>query len=163
MSWNTASGADNYNLIVSDVTSNTQAFNSTFASNTYTLPLTAGHQFRWQVASCNASGCSTYTAAQYFQTPSSTPALSITTTAFNPTTATVGVAYGAQAAIATTGGQAPYSCSASGLPNGMGMNSSSCAIFGAPTASGTFNVSVTVTDGSSPQKTASKVLALTVY
>jgi hypothetical protein len=95
--------------------------------------------------------------------PAATAALSITTTAFNPSTATVGVGYAANAAVTATGGQAPYSCSASGLPSGMGINASSCAVFGTPTASGTFSVNVTVTDSSSPVKTASKALSLTVH
>jgi hypothetical protein len=94
--------------------------------------------------------------------PGTSTPFEITTTAFNPATATVGVGYGALQAVTATGGQMPYSCSASGLPSGMAMNSSSCAIYGPPTVSGTFNVTVTVTDSSSPQKTASKVLSLTV-
>jgi hypothetical protein len=89
-------------------------------------------------------------------------ALSITTTALNPPTATVGVGYAAQQAVAATGGTTPYSWSASGLPSGMGINSSSGAVFGTPTVAGTFNFTVTVTDSSSPQQTASKVLSLTV-
>ncbi len=93
--------------------------------------------------------------------PASSP-LSITTNAFNPSTATVGVGYGANAAVAATGGQTPYSWSATGFPNGMSINSSSGAPFGTPTVSGTFNVTVTVRDSSNPQKTASKVLTLTV-
>ncbi|MEO8360709.1 MAG: putative Ig domain-containing protein [Vicinamibacteria bacterium] len=88
--------------------------------------------------------------------------LSITTTSLAPATATVGVAYGAQQAIAATGGQTPYSWSVSGLPNGMGINSSSGAVFGTPTVPGTFNFTVTVRDGSSPQKATSKVLVLSV-
>jgi GH25 family lysozyme M1 (1,4-beta-N-acetylmuramidase) len=91
-----------------------------------------------------------------------TPALSITTTAFNPSTATVGTGYSAQQAVTATGGQTPYTWSATGLPNGMGINSSSGAIFGTPTGSGAFNVTVSVADSSSPQKSASKTLTLTV-
>ena len=92
----------------------------------------------------------------------STPALSITTTAFDPATATVGTGYAAQQAVTATGGQTPYSWSASGLPSGMAINSSTGAPYGTPTVSGTFNVTVTVTDSSSPQKTASKALSITV-
>jgi hypothetical protein len=91
-----------------------------------------------------------------------TSTLSITSTAFNPSTATVGVGYGAQQAMAATGGTAPYSWSVSGQPNGMSMNASTGALFGTPTVSGTFNVTVTATDSGSPQQTASKVLTLTV-
>jgi len=102
------------------------------------------------------------TASKVLSLTVNTPTLSITTTAFNPATATVGTGYSAQQAVAATGGQTPYSWSASGLPSGMSINSSSGAPFGTPTVSGTFNVTVTVTDSSSPQKTASKVLTLTV-
>ncbi len=74
MSWNTVSGTGvDYNLIVTDITNNTQALNIRTTSNTYTTPLTAGHQYSWQVAACNTTGCSSYTAAQYFQTPGTTP------------------------------------------------------------------------------------------
>ena len=47
-------------------------------------------------------------------------------------------------------------------PSGMSMNATSGALYGAPTASGTFNITVTVQDSSSSQQTASKVLTLTV-
>jgi hypothetical protein len=92
----------------------------------------------------------------------STPALSITTTALVPPTATVGTGYAAQQAVTATGGLTPYSWSASGLPNGMGINASTGAVFGTPTAAGTFNFTVTVRDSSSPQQTASKALSITV-
>jgi P2-related tail formation protein len=91
-----------------------------------------------------------------------TPTLSITTTALNPATATVGVGYAAQQAVTATGGTTPYSWSVSGQPSGMGINSSSGAVYGTPTVSGTFSLTVTVRDSSSPQQTASKVLSLTV-
>jgi hypothetical protein len=65
--------------------------------------------------------------------------------------------------MAATGGTAPYSWSVSGQPNGMSMNASTGALFGTPTVSGTFNVTVTATDSGSPQQTASKVLTLTVH
>ena len=91
-----------------------------------------------------------------------TPTLSITTTSLNPATATVGVGYAALQAVAATGGTAPYSWSVSGQPNGMNISSSSGALFGTPTVAGTFGLTVTVRDASSPQQTASKVLLLTV-
>jgi hypothetical protein len=89
--------------------------------------------------------------------------LVITTTALKPPTATVGVGYAAQEAVAATGGTTPYTWSASGLPSGLSINSSNGAIFGTPTAAGTFNFTVTVRDASSPQKTTSKNLSLTVH
>ena len=74
--------------------------------------------------------------------------------------ATQNVAY--QQGIAATGGTQPYTWSASGLPSGMLMNSSSGALYSTPTVSGTFSITVTVTDNSSPQKTASQGYSLTV-
>jgi hypothetical protein len=44
----------------------------------------------------------------------------------------------------------------------MSINATSGALYGTPTASGTFSITVTVKDSSSPQQTASKVLTLTV-
>jgi len=44
----------------------------------------------------------------------------------------------------------------------MGINSSSGAVYGTPTAAGTFNFTVMVTDSGSPQQTASKTLTITV-
>jgi subtilisin-like proprotein convertase family protein/secreted trypsin-like serine protease len=52
-----------------------------------------------------------------------------------------------------SGGTAPYSWSASGLPAGLSINSSTGVISGAPTAAGTYSVTVTVTDSSSPTRT----------
>jgi P2-related tail formation protein len=89
--------------------------------------------------------------------------LSITSTAFNPSTATVGTGYSAVQAMAATGGTGSYTWSITGQPSGMSMNATSGALYGAPTASGTFNITVTVKDSGSPQQTASKVLTLTVH
>jgi hypothetical protein len=44
----------------------------------------------------------------------------------------------------------------------MAINATTGALYGTPTASGTFNITVTVKDNGSPQRTASKVLTLTV-
>jgi uncharacterized protein (TIGR03437 family) len=88
--------------------------------------------------------------------------LSITTASLYPPTATVGMGYSAQQAVTATGGTTPYSWSAFGLPNGVGINSSSGAVFGTPTVAGTFTFTVTVTDSSSPQQMASKTLSIDV-
>ena len=111
----------------------------------------------------NSTGVAVVEAYQLDSIPTSTPGLSITSTAFEPPTATVGTGYAAHSAVTATGGQTPYSWSATGLPNGMGINSSTGAVFGTPIAAGTFNVNVTVRDSSSPQKAASKTLPLTVH
>jgi subtilisin-like proprotein convertase family protein/secreted trypsin-like serine protease len=52
-----------------------------------------------------------------------------------------------------SGGTAPYSWSAKGLPAGLSINSSTGSITGTPTAAGTHRVTVTATDSSSPAKT----------
>jgi hypothetical protein len=39
--------------------------------------LAAGGQYRWNVAACNASGCSSYTTPLYFQTPGTVPATKV--------------------------------------------------------------------------------------
>ena len=81
-----------------------------------------------------------------------TPPLSITTSSLP--TAQVGVAYNAQ--LAATGGTPPYTWSlASGnLPPGLTLAASG-AVAGTPTAAGTFNTSVMVTDSLGAQQTAS--------
>jgi hypothetical protein len=57
---------------------------------------------------------------------------------------TVGVA--ASLTISASGGTPPYTWSATGLPPGKSINSSTGVISGTPTTSGTFNTSVTATD-----------------
>jgi hypothetical protein len=59
------------------------------------------------------------------------------------------------AAVAATGGATPYTWSATGLPGGLSINSSTGAITGTPTASGTFPVTVTVTDSGGTGNTQS--------
>lgn len=54
-----------------------------------------------------------------------------------------------------SGGTTPYTWSASGLPTGLSINSSTGLISGTPTVTGTSNVTVTVTDAASKSDTAS--------
>jgi hypothetical protein len=56
------------------------------------------------------------------------------------------VQHGYSTTVTASGGVTPYTWSASGLPNGLGINSSTGVISGTPTVSGTFPVTVTVTD-----------------
>jgi len=74
--------------------------------------------------------------------------------------ATVGVPYFAP--IGIIGGIPPYACSitAGALPGGLSLLG--CNISGTPTVAGIFTPTITVTDGSSPQKTLSSPLNLTV-
>jgi hypothetical protein len=88
-------------------------------------------------------------------------ALSITTTTLNPSTATVGTTYTAQA-LTAAGGTTPYTWSVSGQPSGVTINPSTGVLSGTPTAYGTFNLTVTVRDSGNPQQAPSKVLPLTV-
>ena len=71
---------------------------------------------------------------------------------------TAAAAYGAQ--LQASGGIAPYRWSASGLPVGVSVDLTSGAIAGTPTSSGSYPVSITVTD--SYGITASRTLTLTV-
>jgi len=64
------------------------------------------------------------------------------------------------APVVATGGTTPYAWTSTGLPTGLTINGSTGAITGAPTAFGSFTVSVTVTDAL--QQTASARLPLTV-
>lgn len=81
--------------------------------------------------------------------------LTITTTSLPD--AQVGVAY--SATITATGGVAPYTCTATGLPAGLTLNTTTCTISGTPTAYGSFNLTITVTDaqGTSVGAVAGKV------
>jgi Putative Ig domain len=65
--------------------------------------------------------------------------------------------------LAATGGTAPYSwsISAGSLPTGLGLSGAG-AITGTPSASGTFNFTVKVTDSSSPTQSAPKALSIVV-
>ncbi|MBZ0135060.1 MAG: putative Ig domain-containing protein [Planctomycetes bacterium] len=58
------------------------------------------------------------------------------------------------ATITASGGTPGYTWSAIGLPTGLTINPATGEITGMPTASGTFNVTVTVTDNGAPPQTA---------
>ncbi len=74
--------------------------------------------------------------------------------------ATAGKSYSAN--LIASGGQNPYSWSATGLPAGLTISGNG-TINGTPTASGDFNVGITVADAFSPLGTAGKTLTLHVY
>jgi hypothetical protein len=60
---------------------------------------------------------------------------------------TVGISY--NTVLTVTGGTTPYAFSGSGLPSGLKLNATTGSITGTPSTSGTFPVSVTVTDAAS--------------
>ncbi|MFZ2407578.1 MAG: Ig domain-containing protein [Methylobacter sp.] len=73
-----------------------------------------------------------------------------------PSQGTVGVDYSYTPTV--TGGVAPYTWSASGLPSGLSIDPNSGLVSGQPTTAGTFSsVSITVTDSTGAFSTASNV------
>jgi hypothetical protein len=101
------------------------------------------------------SGCGSFIVSS-----SKTGTLAITTSALPG--ASVGAAY--SGTVAASGGTTPYSFSATGLPSGLTINSTTGAITGTPaqTAVGTASVVVTVTDAGLPPQSAKATLSLTV-
>ncbi len=86
------------------------------------------------------------------------PSLTILTTALPQ--GTVGAAYSFQPL--TAGGTQPFMWSIGGLPPGLSGNPSSGLISGTPTLTGTSSVTISVSDSSSPQQTASKTFPLVI-
>lgn len=64
--------------------------------------------------------------------------------------------------VVAGGGTEPYIWSATGLPNGLSINTSTGKISGTPTASGASSVTVTAKDSTNPQQTSSKTYTLTI-
>ena len=60
------------------------------------------------------------------------------------------------------GGIAPYTWSASGMPPGIDVDPNTGEILGTPTAAGTFNVLITVTDSALPQVLASSTYVIDI-
>jgi hypothetical protein len=61
-----------------------------------------------------------------------------------------------------TGGTAPYTWAAGGLPAGLSINGSNGQISGTPAAAGTFTVTLTATDSSNPRLASTTTFPLTV-
>lgn len=78
----------------------------------------------------------------------------------NPGNQSTAVGQSADLQLQASGGTAPYTWSASGLPAGLSLNSSTGRITGTATTAGTSNVTVTVTDSAS--KTGSAQFTWTV-
>jgi len=108
------------------------------------------------------AGCGTVTVKS---PPSGNPPAQSTPLSITTTTLSSGTAGGAYSAtIAATGGTTPYAFSASGLPSGLSIGSSTGSISGTPeqTSVGTSSVSFSVSDASQPQQTATAKLNITI-
>ncbi len=135
--------------------------NPYYHQQTYNLSAYAGQTIRIYFTSINDSSKVTNFRVDDVSVQVTTgSALSITTTTLPSATVGIGYAQG----VAVSGGQTPYtwSVSSGNLPGGLNINSTTGAIYGTPSASGTFYFTVTVYDSSSPQQTASQALSLTV-
>lgn len=103
------------------------------------------------VADANAKTAS----RTYSFTPRSALAISnAPATAMNRTTAV-------STTIVGTGGKTPYSWSATGLPTGLSINATTGLISGTPTANGTYNAVVKVTDANSKSATRTTAISVT--
>jgi len=69
LSWGASSGATYYDLGVRDIATGNLVVNTTTTATSYTVALTAGKQYKWNVAAGNATGESAFTTVLYFQTP----------------------------------------------------------------------------------------------
>jgi len=74
---------------------------------------------------------------------------------------TIGMPY--SQSLAASSGQPPYAWSSTSLPAGLALNPVTGLLSGTPSTTGTFSITVTVTDSSSPlQQTGSKALSLSI-
>ncbi|HHQ4756325.1 TPA: putative Ig domain-containing protein, partial [Aeromonas hydrophila] len=176
---NSATGSQAYSLVINGLPPVANAVSATVAANSSANSITlniTGTATSVAIASAanhgtaTASGTSiTYTPTAGFSGPdsftytatnasgTSSPAtVSITVSTpsitLNPGTlsnGSVGTAY--SQTITATGGSAPYTYAITNgsLPAGLSLNTSSGVISGTPSASGTFNLTVTVTDANS--------------
>jgi hypothetical protein len=72
-SWSASSGALAYSLAARNLTTNVLQVNVVISSTSFSTTLTAGTPYRWDVAACGTTDCSSvvspYTPLEYFRTP----------------------------------------------------------------------------------------------
>jgi Putative Ig domain len=119
-----------------------------------------GASFTGNAKSVNFSGVTNGIGFDNITIGSQTPGKSIIITSSSLLLGIVGSPY--SQVFAASGGTTPYGWSATGLPSGLTLNASTGLLGGTPVTSGTFNVSVSVTDNSSPKLTSSLILPLTI-
>ena len=121
-------------------------------------PTTAGNtSFTITATDANSiTGAANYTLA----VAQSSVTLTLSPSSGALTTATVGTAY--SQSVTTTSGNAPYTYSGTGLPNGLSIDTNTGAITGTPTTAGSYTITVAVTDSASPANTGSGSYTLTV-
>ncbi len=113
------------------------------------------------LAVTDANGNVSSPPAQALLTVNQVTPLTITTSSLNPATTTANQPYAAQP-IAASGGTAPFSWTVSNAPTGVGINPSTGILAGTPTATGSFNLTVGVSDSGSPPQNTSKLFPLTI-
>ncbi len=113
-------------------------------SGTATFNLQPNDQYGFKMSGSNADSDARLLGTLSLSIPA--PPMTIT----NPGTrsGTVGTASSVQ--LAASGGVGPFTWSATGLPGGVSMNSSTGLISGTPIAAGSFTVTVTATDAATP-------------
>ncbi|HKY06425.1 MAG TPA: NBR1-Ig-like domain-containing protein, partial [Blastocatellia bacterium] len=124
-----------------------------------TAPSVAGsYNFQWRMLNGSGSFGASSTNAPVTVTAVSTPtALSLTTTSLATGRRTV--FYSKQ--MTATGGAQPYTWSATGMPSGLSLNSSTGLLSGTPTVYGTFYITVTVRDANNAS--ASRTYKTLIY
>jgi hypothetical protein len=66
LEWNAVSGASEYDLGVRDLVTNQLVFDRRVSGTAQRVTLEPGRRYRWNVAACNAAGCSRFTAPLHF-------------------------------------------------------------------------------------------------
>lgn len=66
LEWNAVSGAAEYDLGVRDLVTNQLVFDRRVSGTAQRITLEPGRRYRWNVAACNAAGCSRFTAPLHF-------------------------------------------------------------------------------------------------